>query len=279
MDLDHGVDGKFSPKTWSLSELKTKVNKWQRFMFDNNGWNALYLENHDQPRAVSRFAHDGPENREASAKLIAIFLAFQAGTPFIYQGQEIGMTNMPVEWDMDEYKDIDCLNHWSMYRDSADETAKALLKEEYRKKSRDNARTPMQWDNSPQAGFTTSATPWMRVHDNYKEINAASQVDDAASVFQIYRLSLAKRKEHKDLFVYGDFELVDEKNDKIFAYKRVASNGEAALVVCNFSKETVAWASNVNAKEVLVTSTGKTLDDLSGGEMRLNAFEAIAFLI
>lgn len=112
MDLDHGVDGKFSPKAWPLSELKTKVNKWQRFMYDNNGWNALYLENHDQPRAVSRFAHDGPEYRQASAKLIAIFLAFQAGTPFIYQGQEIGMTNVPIEWDMEDYKDIDCLNHW-----------------------------------------------------------------------------------------------------------------------------------------------------------------------
>lgn len=112
MDIDHGVNGKFSPATWALSTLKSKVNKWQRFMYDNNGWNALYLENHDQPRAVSRFVHDTPEHRVASAKLIAIFLAFQAGTPFIYQGQEIGMTNVPKEWGMDEYKDIDCLNHW-----------------------------------------------------------------------------------------------------------------------------------------------------------------------
>lgn len=313
MDLDHGFDGKFSPKTWSLRELKTKVNKWQRFMYDNNGWNALYLENHDQPRAVSRFAHDGPEHREASAKLIAIFLAFQAGTPFIYQGQEIGMTNVPMEWDMDDYKDIDCLNHWkyvpfsplllsvspwhgkkvnekmvtsanlssstSLHKDSADETTKALFKKEYQKKSRDNARTPMQWDDSPQAGFTTSATPWMRVHDNYKQVNAASQVDRPTSVFQTYRLALEKRKAHKDLFVYGDFELVDEANERIFAFKRVAPNGEAALVVCNFSKETVTWMSPVRAKEVLVTSIGKTLDDLSGGEMRLGAYEAIAFLV
>ncbi|KAG6067660.1 hypothetical protein E4U32_003252 [Claviceps aff. humidiphila group G2b] len=279
MDLDHGVDGKFSPKAWPLSELKTKVNKWQRFMYDNNGWNALYLENHDQPRAVSRFAHDGPEYRQASAKLIAVFLAFQAGTPFIYQGQEIGMTNVPIEWDMEDYKDIDCLNHWDIHKDSADEASKSLFKKEYQKKSRDNARTPMQWDDSPQAGFTTSSTPWMRVHDNYKDINAASQMNDPTSVFHMYRLALEKRKEHKDILVYGDFELVDEANDKIFAYKRFASNGEAALVVCNFSKESVMWTIPFRAKAVLVTSTGKTLDDMSAGEMRLGAYEAIAFLI
>ncbi|KAG6162144.1 hypothetical protein E4U51_006583 [Claviceps purpurea] len=279
MDLDHGVDGKFSPKAWPLSELKTKVNKWQRFMYDNNGWNALYLENHDQPRAVSRFAHDGPEYRQASAKLIAIFLAFQAGTPFIYQGQEIGMTNVPIEWGMEDYKDIDCLNHWDIHKDSADEVSKSLFTKEYQKKSRDNARTPMQWDDSPQAGFTTSSTPWMRVHDNYKVINAASQANDPTSVFHMYRLVLEKRKEHKDILVYGDFELVDEANEKIFAYKRFASNGEAALVVCNFSKESVMWTIPFRAKAVLVTSTGKTLDDMSAGEMRLGAYEAIALLI
>jgi glycosidase len=113
MDIDHGPPrGKFSPGPWQLSKLKTITNKWQRFMIDNNGWNALYLENHDQPRAVSRFAHDIPEHRVASAKLIAIFLVFQSGTPFIYQGQEIGMTNVPEDWGMEEYKDIDCLEHW-----------------------------------------------------------------------------------------------------------------------------------------------------------------------
>lgn len=112
MDLDHGPQGKFSWRDWKLAELKTIATKWQRFMYDNDGWNALYLENHDQPRSVSRFAIDSPEHREASAKLISIFLGFQSGTPFVYQGQEIGMTNVPKEWPMEEYKDIDCLNHW-----------------------------------------------------------------------------------------------------------------------------------------------------------------------
>lgn len=112
MDVDHGPEGKFSPKTCKLSKLKETTNKWQRFMYDNQGWNALYLENHDQPRAVSRFVHDDPQNRVASAKLISIFHGFQSGTPFIYQGQEIGMTNVPKDWGIEEYKDIDCLKHW-----------------------------------------------------------------------------------------------------------------------------------------------------------------------
>jgi glycosidase len=112
MDLDHGIKGKFTPRTWDLSELKATTLKWQKFMYDNEGWNALYLENHDQPRAISRFAFDDPEHRVSSGKTIAIFLGFQSGTPFIYQGQEIGMTNVPKDWDLEEYKDLDCLRHW-----------------------------------------------------------------------------------------------------------------------------------------------------------------------
>lgn len=113
VDIDHGSKGKFSPCSWPLSKFKSIVSKWQLFMHCNGGWNALYLENHDQPRSVSRFANDSQEHREQSAKCIAVFLGCQAGTPFIYQGQELGMTNVPKEWGMDEYKDIDCLNHWT----------------------------------------------------------------------------------------------------------------------------------------------------------------------
>ena len=112
VDIDHGPEGKFSPRRWSLPELKRTVTKWQRFMYDNNGWNALYLENHDQPRSISRFAAETLEHRVASAKLLAIFMGFQSGTPFIYQGQELGMTNVPKSWPMGSYKDVDCLNHW-----------------------------------------------------------------------------------------------------------------------------------------------------------------------
>ncbi|KAF5125927.1 Alpha-glucosidase [Metarhizium anisopliae] len=235
MDIDHGVNGKFSPATWALSTLKSKVNKWQRFMYDNNGWNALYLENHDQPRAVSRFVHDTPEHRVASAKLIAIFLAFQAGTPFIYQGQEIGMTNVPKEWGMDE-----------------------LLE-------------------SLEVGYPLKPFPH---HDKKRgDVNAATQVKDPRSVYHTYRRVLEKRKEHMDIFVYGDFELVDEQNDKIFAYKRVASNGDAALVVCNFSTDKVVWSSGFEAREVLVSPTGKQIGDVRAGEIQMGPCEAIALLL
>ena len=112
MDLDHGPEGKFSAGSWSLGQLKTAVEKWQRFMYDNDGWNALYLENHDQPRSINRFACSCDKHGESSAKMLAMFLGLQAGTPFIYQGQELGVINVPSEWPIEEYKDIETQNHW-----------------------------------------------------------------------------------------------------------------------------------------------------------------------
>ncbi|POR36682.1 Alpha-glucosidase [Tolypocladium paradoxum] len=260
MDIDHGPQGKFSAKTWPLTELKATVNKWQRLI---------------------RFANDDPEHRAASAKLITVFLGFQAGAPFIYQGQEIGMTNVPKDWAMHEYKDVDCLNHWNLYKDAADEDTKAKLKAEYQRKSRDNARTPMQWDASPHAGFTTASggAPWMRVNDNYAQVNAAAQTPDPRSVYHTWRRVLEQRSARKDVFVYGDFELLDEQNDKVFAYQRKAGSGEAALVVCNFSGESVAWPWDGKAREVLVGPAGKTVEDVNGGEVRLGPCEAVALLL
>ncbi|KAI9172031.1 maltase [Paramyrothecium foliicola] len=279
VELDVGPRSRFSPKTWKLSDFKSTVNKWQRFMYDNDGWNALYLENHDQPRSVSRYTSDAPEHREASAKLIAIFLGFQAGTPFVYQGQEIGMTNVPKDWPMEEYQDVDCLNHWNLHKDSNDAQLKEFLKNQYQTKARDNARTPMQWDASPNAGFTTGAAPWMRVNDNFKEINAAAQISDPESIYSYWGQVLRKRKEHKAIFVYGDFDLVDESNDKIFAYKRTAANGDAALIVCNYSPETVAWEHDFKAQELLVNPRGKSLEEVNNGSIQLSPYEAVALLL
>lgn len=167
----------------------------------------------------------------------------------------------------------------SLHKDSADAELKEFLRDQYQKKSRDNARTPMQWDDSPNAGFTTGGSPWMRVNDNYKEINAASQVSDPDSIYSLWRQVLQKRKEHKDIFVYGDFKLVDEPNDKIFAYTRVAANGDTALMVCNYSTETVAWKHDFKAREVLVTPGGKTLDNVNAGQVELRPYEAVALLL
>ncbi|EQL00718.1 Alpha amylase [Ophiocordyceps sinensis CO18] len=279
MDLDHGPKGKFSPQSWPLSKLKTTVNKWQRLMLDNNGWNALYLENHDQPRSVSRFVHDDAVHRADSAKLIALFLGLQAGTPFVYQGQELGMTNVPEDWPADEYKDVDCLNHWNLHRDEADEATRATLRAEYQKKSRDNARTPMQWDAGPQAGFTTGNSPWMRVNDNHVDINAAAQTSAPAPVYHTWRRVLEQRKALKDVFVYGDFALVDEPNESVFAYRRQAADGQVALVVANFSAQSVSWPWEGKARRVLVSPAGKTVANVNSGEIRLAPCEAIALLL
>jgi glycosidase len=138
----------------------------------------------------------------------------------------------------------------------------------------------MQWDAGPNAGFTTAdAKPWMRVNDNYKEINAVSQTSDPNSVYSCYRKVLQRRKEFLDLFVYGNFQLVDETNEKVFAYSRRADNGESALVVCNFTTDTVAWSLPGKIRAVLVSSAGRTLDELNGGETKLAPCEAFAVLL
>ncbi|KAI5466638.1 family 13 glycoside hydrolase [Mariannaea sp. PMI_226] len=279
MDVDHGSRGKFSPGSWKLSDLKAITDKWQQFMINNDGWNALYLENHDQPRAISRYMHDDPEHRVASAKLLASFLGFQSGTPFIYQGQEIGMTNVPKDWGMEEYKDIDCVEHWKLFKDTTDAATLESLKHEYQRKSRDNARTPMQWDATSNSGFTTGNNPWMRVNDNYPEINAASQVNDPESVFRCYRTVLDTRKAHMDIFIYGDFELVDAANEKVFAYKRTAADGDAALVICNFAAESVEWKMPSKAREVLVSPNGRSLADLEGEVIQLAPCESLVVIL
>ncbi|KAF4121360.1 oligo-1,6-glucosidase, partial [Geosmithia morbida] len=278
MNIDHGPEGKFSEGKWDLARLKKTVSKWQRFMIDHNGWNALYLENHDQPRAPSRFAYDTPGLRERSAKMIAIFLGFQSGTPFVYQGQEIGMTNVPKDWPIEEYKDIDCLNHWNLHKDTADAETRAEYMSSYQKKARDNSRTPMQWDGSAQAGFTTGDKPWMRVNDNYETVNAGSQVDDPDSVYHCYRQVLEKRKADREVFVYGDWALVDEPNESVFAYKRIAADGRTALIACNFTDKEVRWDAGVAIEEILVTPGGKKLEDVASGVITLGPVEGLAVL-
>jgi glycosidase len=162
VDLDHGDGGKFSPRKWEMSGLKRIVNKWQTFMINNDGWNALYLENHDQSRSVSRWGSDLPEFRAACAKMFATFLALQSGTVFVYQGQELGLINLPNDRPISDYRDLETLNAWREWvyhqlfnqfmlnEDSLlakypdDKERQRIMKREITLKSRDNARTPMQ---------------------------------------------------------------------------------------------------------------------------------------
>ncbi|KAM0221515.1 hypothetical protein ACHAQD_005433 [Fusarium lateritium] len=244
VDMDHGDKGKFSPRKWAMQDLKAIVNKWQPFMYNAGGWNALYLENHDQSRSVSRYVSDKPVHRALSSKMLSTFLCFQSGTVFVYQGQELGMKNMPEEWEMTEHRDLETLNHWEEVKQMAGSDAAALeiARKEYQLKSRDHARTPVQWDATPNAGFTTGA-PWIRVNDDYETWNAAAQVGTRDSVFEYWRSALTLRKELKNIIVYGAFELmdeVDEENDDVFAYQR-SNRGQEVIIVCNFREHEVRW--------------------------------------
>ncbi|KAE8331405.1 glycoside hydrolase superfamily [Aspergillus sergii] len=243
VNLDHGPTDKFGHREWKLCEFKAIVSKWQQFMHHNNGWNALYLENHDQGRSVSRFASDKPEFRELSAKMLATLLGTQSGTVFIYQGQELGMPNVPQDWPLENYRDIETLNHWKGLTSSHPEDTgihqRALV--EYRLKSRDNSRTPMQWDDSPNAGFST-AEPWIPVHGDYATLNAALQAEDPASVYSYWSMMLGLRKQYADILVYGSFRLVDAENPNVFAFVRSGSaTSQKALVLLNFGPHVVRW--------------------------------------
>jgi glycosidase len=277
--IDHGKGGKFTPQEWQMSELKSIVNKWQRFMYDNGGWNALYLENHDQARTISRWGSDKPQFRREAAKMFATFLGLQSGTLFIYQGQELGMSNIPSDWEMEEFRDLETLNHWHELCKTQpdDDDAKALAKLQYHTKSRDNARTPMQWSTDKHAGFT-SGQPWFRVNDTYTECNAAAQVGVSGSPFEYWSAILLLRKEMADIFVYGDFEMVDAEHEDVFAYTR-SYNGESVLVVCNFRELPVEWKSplglhSARREHLLISTYGDLL--LTADTVSLRPFEAFA---
>ncbi|POS86920.1 glycoside hydrolase [Erysiphe pulchra] len=280
VDMDLGDLGKFYPRQWKMSKLKSIVNKWQKFMIDNKGWNANYLENHDQSRSISRWGSDALEHRVVCAKMFATFLALQSGTVFIYQGQEIGMINIPKERDISEYRDIETLNAWNdMMRDYPDDKElHRITMEEIQKKSRDNARTPMQWDKSKFAGFSTK-TPWQRENESYLTINAASQVGVKDSVFEHWASLLRLRKKYVDLLIYGDFEMVDNENEDVFAYLRKFEN-QKVLIVANFRSQEISWkipdGLDLQKDKILISNYEISLN---GELLNLRPFEAFACFV
>ena len=248
MDIDSG-NGKWDIRPWKLTNFKNIMYKWYEALKEQ-GWNSLFLNNHDQPRLVSRFGND-KEYRVESAKMLATFLHTWQGTPYIYQGEEIGMTN--VRFDISEYRDIEIIN---MFKEK---TEQGVSKEELMKsiyaKGRDNARTPMQWDASENAGFTTG-TPWLRVNPNYKEINTEKALRDKNSIFYYYQKLINLRKEHQ-VIVYGDINMLFEEDENIFAYTRRFEN-EGILVVLNFfDKEvefTIPTEIEINNTKLLISN-------------------------
>lgn len=236
VDLDGGdaVTGKWSSRKMDLVALKKLLSRWQNEL-DGVAWNSLYFCNHDQPRIVSRLGDDSPAYREISAKCIATCLHMMQGTPYVYQGEELGMTNVPFG-PIENYRDLESIN---AYRDLSARGVmpQAELMAAIAYKSRDNARTPFQWDDSANAGFT-AGTPWIMVNPNYTQINAKEQLDRADSVFRYYQklIGLRRNSPDKDLIVYGKYDLILPEHPQIFAYTRTLE-GKKLLTVCNLSGE------------------------------------------
>lgn len=231
MNLDNASHEKWDVKPLDLRDLKTNFEKWQMAL-QHKGWNSLYWNNHDQPRIVSRFGDDGTYRVE-SAKMLATCLHMLKGTPYIYQGEEIGMTNVQFE-RIDQYKDLETLN---MYRDNLEQgiDSDSIMQSIYAK-GRDNARTPMQWSAEENGGFSTG-TPWIEMNPRYRDINVEQDLQQENSIFAHYQKLIQLRKDF-DIITTGEFKLRLKDHSQLFVYERL-SEGERLLVLCNFSKEHV----------------------------------------
>lgn len=231
VELVKGPIGKWSDQKPKLRDFRRVMNKWQ-YELEGKAWNSLFLDNHDQPRVVSRFANDSEQYRVVSAKMIATCLHMLKGTPYVYQGEELGMTNAYFD-RLEDYRDIESIHAFHQYVDSGLVTAEDMMR--YLKEiSRDNARTPMQWDDSRNAGFTTG-TPWINVNPNYPKINAQAAVADPDSVFHYYQ-ELIRLRHTLPVIVYGKFEGLLEDSETIYAYRRLL-DGQVLTVACNFTDQ------------------------------------------
>ena len=233
MDVDSDEkSGKWTTRKMDLRDLKNILTRWQKGLQDI-AWNSLYWENHDQPRSVSRFGNDSDEYREISAKMLATCIHMMQGTPYVYQGEELGMTNCPFN-TLDNFRDLESINAFHELTEQGKMTEEDMLAA-ISYKGRDNARTPMQWDDSAYAGFST-ANPWIMVNPNYTKINAKDQVNREDSVFKYYQ-KLIKLRHESELIVYGTYDLILDDDKDIYAYIRTLGN-EKLIVYCNFSENT-----------------------------------------
>ena len=233
MDVDSDEKaGKWTTRKMDLRNLKKILTRWQKGLQDI-AWNSLYWENHDQPRSVSRFGNDSDEYREISAKMLATCIHMMQGTPYVYQGEELGMTNCPFN-TLDNFRDLESINAFHELTEQGKMTKEDMMAA-IGYKGRDNARTPMQWDDSAYAGFSTT-NPWIMVNPNYTKINAKDQVNREDSVFKYYQ-KLIKLRHESELIVYGTYDLILDDDKDIYAYIRTLGD-EKLIVYCNFSENT-----------------------------------------
>ena len=269
MDVDSDEKaGKWTTRKMDLRDLKKILTRWQKGLQDI-AWNSLYWENHDQPRSVSRFGNDSDEYREISAKMLATCIHMMQGTPYVYQGEELGMTNCPFN-TLDNFRDLESINAFHELTEQGKMTEEDMMAA-IGYKGRDNARTPMQWDDSAYAGFSTT-NPWIMVNPNYTKINAKDQVNREDSVFKYYQ-KLIKLRHESELIVYGTYDLILDDDKDIYAYIRTLGD-EKLIVYCNFSENTreVELPEEFVNKKVLISNYS---DAKANPKITLRPYEAI----
>ena len=269
MDVDSDEKaGKWTTRKMDLRNLKKILTRWQKGLQDI-AWNSLYWENHDQPRSVSRFGNDSDEYREISAKMLATCIHMMQGTPYVYQGEELGMTNCPFN-TLDNFRDLESINAFHELTEQGKMTEEDMMAA-IGYKGRDNARTPMQWDDSAYAGFSTT-NPWIMVNPNYTKINAKDQVNREDSVFKYYQ-KLIKLRHESELIVYGTYDLILDDDKDIYAYIRTLGD-EKLIVYCNFSENTreVELPEEFINKKVLISNYS---DAKANQKITLRPYEAI----
>ncbi len=269
MDVDSDEKaGKWTTRKMDLRDLKKILTRWQKGLQDI-AWNSLYWENHDQPRSVSRFGNDSDEYREISAKMLATCIHMMQGTPYVYQGEELGMTNCPFN-TLDNFRDLESINAFHELTEQGKMTKEDMMAA-IGYKGRDNARTPMQWDDSAYAGFST-ANPWIMVNPNYTKINAKDQINREDSVFKYYQ-KLIKLRHESELIVYGTYDLILDDDKDIYAYIRTLGD-EKLIVYCNFSENTreVGLPEEFVNKKVLISNYS---DAKANQKITLRPYEAI----
>ena len=268
----NGPMGKWTDERVQLKDFKTTMSKWQTEL-EGKAWNSLFLGNHDQARSVSRFGNDAPEYRAVSAKMLVTCLHMMQGTPYVYQGEELGMTNCPFP-TLEDLRDIESINAFHELTEAEKVNPEDMMRY-IRLRGRDNARTPMQWDDSANAGFTTG-TPWIMVNPNYTEINAKTEMEDPDSVFRYYQKIIGLRKKEK-VMVYGTYQLLDPDNEKLYVYTRTLDN-EKLLVICNFTEEeeTYSVPEEFSEGEVLISNYHRETVEK---EIMLKPYEALVLKI
>lgn len=272
--LGDGELGKWTPQEWKLTELKQIFTRWQEGL-DQIGWNSLYWSNHDQPRAISRFGDDRKQYREKSGKMLATCLHMLKGTPYVFQGEEIGMTNVQFG-SIEDYRDLESINAYHELTDkgllSKDEMMAAIYQ-----RGRDNARTPMQWSSEAHAGFTTGE-PWIKVNPNYPDINVKAALAREDSIFYYYKQLIELRKQH-EIIVKGRYQLLHPDREDVYVYERVLDD-QVLLVLTNFTDQAVSveLAVDLTTAACLITNEIESIEQTESG-YQLQPYGAYAFLI